>query len=47
MSMSGFIKSKLGYYGNFGLGIAMIFICLVYTIFFLKVRIIHLFITLH
>ena len=37
MGMSGFIKSRLGYYGNFGLGIAMICLCLTYTIFFLKV----------
>ena len=37
MGMSGFIKSRLGFYGNFGLGIAMISICLAYTIFFLKV----------
>ena len=35
--MSGVIKSKLGFYGNFGLGIAMILICLAYTVFFLKV----------
>ena len=37
MSISGLIKSKLGYYGNFGLGIALILISLSYTIFFLKV----------
>ena len=35
--MSGIVKSKLGYYGNFGLGIGLISICLAYTIFFLEV----------
>ena len=38
MSVSGIIKSKLGFYGNFGLGIVMITICLGYTTFLLKVR---------
>ena len=38
MSLSGIVKSKLGFYGNFGLGIVMISICLGYAIFFLEVR---------
>ena len=38
MSVSGIIKNKLGFYGNFGLGIVSITICLGYTTFFLKVR---------
>ena len=37
MGTSGIIKAKLGYYGNFILGICMITICLIYAIFFLKV----------
>ena len=37
MGASGFIKEKLGYYGNFTLGIVLIVICILYTVIFLKV----------
>ena len=38
MGGSGFIKEKLGYYGNFSIGIFLIVICILYTVIFLKVR---------
>ena len=38
MGVSGIIKEKFGFYGNFGLGIVMICCCILYTIFFLKVQ---------
>ena len=37
MGGSGFIKEKLGYYGNFSIGIFLIVICILYTVIFLKV----------
>ena len=37
MGASGFIKERLGYYGNFTLGIVLIVICILYTVIFLKV----------
>ena len=36
MGVSGTIKERFGFYGNFSLGIAIIMCCLIYTIFFLK-----------
>ena len=45
MGASGFIKEKLGYYGNFSLGIGLIIICILYTVIFLKVScLIHIYI---
>ena len=37
MALSGTIKKHLGFYGNFSLGISLIFVCILYTTFFLKV----------
>ena len=43
MGASGFIKDKLGYYGNFTIGIVLIVICILYTVIFLKVSMVEVF----